>query len=683
MCVCVFFQRMCATNNMCMCHLWRDIFNGRTHHPHPDALTPTHTPTTTQPHTKPHANLHQPSFFECRTRKGFFPVEIKIFFEVGPEKMMLEFSESGHPIFPATSPLSRGQLKRKGHGKMSIHYCANLETILTVFRTIISVNQLSLYGAVVEKCEEYETFHDRTGQPVVGGQSSSPFVPSVSKTEVPLDCDDLVRKDLLLQQYGERIEKLSQQDKLSKNCMDAGFLNVVEIGQYFMTEDTAEFSQFTDAVYTLPREEGASEPKGWIRGNTKIGPVLEVATCCLHGMHGVEIRIMPMNKDNSHSWDRISHGSNKLVTNLNNSEQEISKVQFKENALKLDARDFACRSKTKAKPQRRELAGPSTRTIPVGERTWIDVEAGEYVSKKLIHHLRHGNLPRENHGAIEFWKIKDNLQKHFPHCPHWSDDKWKKTMTGGGGNKKRYLYCTDSSGTILYPRALQGHSGRNLIDPTLQDNVRIPNNFFQYIYHVGCAINLHSIINSGLVPGGQNLSNRQTVLFLLVDTMEQNHQDPETIDLNAPRHAQYMHKSWKRHQNTVYWIDINLALKKGLKFYQTRSNAILLHETLTAYCIPKVVRMETGEVIYEKVYASPRSPPKISLKHDWMKELGSEHAQRSEVGKLSRSFQSNRSTPNPDHDRTGQPVVGTDRTGQPVVGTDPRIASSGRKTSHS
>ena len=103
-------------------------------------------------------------------------------------------------------------------------------------------------------------------------------------------------------------------------------MNVVEIGQYFWTKDTAEFSQFTDAVacreYTLPRKEGASEPKGWIRGNTKIGPVLKVATCCLHGKYGVEIRIMSMNKDNSHSWVRISHGLNKLVTNLNNNEQE-------------------------------------------------------------------------------------------------------------------------------------------------------------------------------------------------------------------------------------------------------------------------------------------------------------------------------------------------------------------------
>ena len=83
------------------------------------------------------------------------------------EKMMLEFEESGHSIFRATSPLSRGQLKSKSHGKLSIHYCADLETIQTVFRTIVSVNQLSLHGAVAEMCEEYETFNDRTGQPVV------------------------------------------------------------------------------------------------------------------------------------------------------------------------------------------------------------------------------------------------------------------------------------------------------------------------------------------------------------------------------------------------------------------------------------------------------------------------------------------------------------------------------------
>ena len=202
----------------------------------------------------------------------------------------------------------------------------------------------------------------------------------------------------------------------------------------------------------------------------------------------------------------------------------------------------------------------------------------------------------------------------------------------------------------LYFRALQGLSGRNLIDPSLQDNVVIPSNFFQHIYHIGCAFNLYSIINSGLIPGGQSLSKRQTVLFLPVDPRDKSHKDPDVIDLSVPRHAQYLHKAWKRQQDAVFWVDINLAIEKGLKFYQTRSNAIIRQETLPPFWIPKVVRMETGEVIYEKVYMSPRPPPKMSLKHEWKRELGSEHAQRSEVGQLSRSFQSNQPILNPNRE---------------------------------
>ena len=369
----------------------------------------------------------------------------------------------------------------------------------------------------------------------------------------------------------------------------------------------------------------------------------------------MEIRIESVNKDNSHAWVRISHGLNKLVTNLNNNEQETSEMQFEEYALRLNAGDFASRTKAKAKPQRRDPVSSSARTIPIGERTWTGVEPGEYsisdyeVSKELIRLLRHGSLPRDDDGAIEFWKIKDNLQKHFLYCHHWSDEKWKKSMARGGGNKKRYQYL----------RALQGPSGCNLFDPTLQDNVIIPDGFFKYIYPVGCAINVHSIINSGFIPGGQNMSNRQTVFFLLVDPMDKNHKDLDTIDLSVPRHAQCMHKAWKKHQNMVYWVEINLAQKKGLKFFQTRSNAIILHETLPAYCIPIVVRMEIGEVIYEKVYMSPRPPPKISLKHDWIKELGSEVARQpeGEVARQAEGSQPTQPNPNPNHDRTVKPVV--------------------------
>ena len=110
-----------------------------------------------------------------------------------------------------------------------------------------------------------------------------------------------------------------------------------------------------------------------------------------------------------------------------------------------------------------------------------------------------------------------------------------------------------------------------------------------------------------------------------------------------------------------------------MKFCQTRSNAIILQETLPAFCNPKVVRMETGEVIYEKVYMSPRPPPKISLKNDWKRELGSEHAQRPEIVQQSRGFQSNQPIPNPRRNRSGQPVVRADT----------RIVQDGRKKSRS
>ena len=134
------------------------------------------------------------------------------------------------------------------------------------------------------------------------------------------------------------------------------------------------------------------------------------------------------------------------------------------------------------------------------------------------------------------------------------------------------------------------------------------------------------------------MSRRQTVFFLPIDPRDKDHKDPEHIDFSVPRRARYVHSAWKKHQDAVYWVDINLAIEKGLTFYQTRSNAIILQGTLPAYCTPKVERLKTGEVLYERPYLSPRPPPKISLRHDhdWTRgndQLGSTVEQHP-VGKL-------------------------------------------------
>ena len=101
-----------------------------------------------------------------------------------------------------------------------------------------------------------------------------------------------------------------------------------------------------------------------------------------------------------------------------------------------------------------------------------------------------------------------------------------------------------------------------------------------------------------------------------VDPRDESHKDPEYIDFSAPRLARYLHTTWKRHQDEVFWVDIDLSIKEGLTFCQTRLNAIVLQGTLPAHCDLKVERLKTGEKLCERQYLSPRPPPKISLKHD-------------------------------------------------------------------
>ena len=494
-------------------------------------------------------------------------------------------------------------------------------------------------------CEEFENHQDGSGEPeILMGQS---IVLGEITAENPLQNENSSNHQILWQQYMERIESLSPESKVSGFCMEAGFMRVVEVGQYFITKDTGDFRQFRSVAcreYTLPRDDPASQPKGWIQGNMRIGPVLEVTTSFQHFKYGIEIRIWSVGQDNSQSWVRISYGTNKYVIDSNHNNTEIPADPHEDQTSQTSVKAIAARSKAKAKPQKREPVDTPT-VIPMHERKWIDVEPSEPtlashdLSKKVISLLRHNQtVQREDDGAIQFWRIKFHLRNRSSQVQHWSDERWKSCLAAGGGSKRRYQNCSDNSGTILYLRALQGHSGHILIDPTLQDNVLIQCGIFHYIYHIGCAFNLHSITDNGLIPGGQDLSRRQTVFVLPIDPRDENHKDPEHIDFSVPRRARYVHSAWKKHQDAVFWVDIDLAIKEALTFYQTRSNAIILQGTLPAYCIPKVVRLKTGEVFYEKSFMSPRPPPKISLRHDhdWTRgndELGSTVEQQP-VGKL-------------------------------------------------
>ena len=172
-----------------------------------------------------------------------------------------------------------------------------------------------------------------------------------------------------------------------------------------MTKDTGDFRQFQSVAcgeYTLPRDDQASQPKGWIQGNMRIGPVLEVTTSLKNFKYGIEIRIESVNQDDSHSWIRISHGTVKYVVDSNQNNTEIPADPQEEQTPPTSTSVVAARSKAKAKP--------------IHQRRWIDIEPSKQdldsydLSKKVINLLRHNQtLQREEDGAIQFCKIKFHL----------------------------------------------------------------------------------------------------------------------------------------------------------------------------------------------------------------------------------------------------------------------------------
>ena len=168
------------------------------------------------------------------------------------------------------------------------------------------------------------------------------------------------------------------------------------------------------------------------------------------------------------------------------------------------------------------------------------------------------------------------------------------------------------------------------------------------------------------------MSKRQTVFFsfcLLIQEMKVT----ETLNvLTSLYHVS--HDTCTVHGRGIktgfFWVDIDLGIKEGLAFYQTRSNAIILQGTLPAHFISKVERVKTGEMLYERRYLSPRPPPEISLRHDhnWTKgnDQSGSTVEHQPVGKIvqqsfgeaprAESSKPTQSKPNPIVDRTGKPV---------------------------
>ena len=231
--------------------------------------------------------------------------------------MILNFSESGHPVFRGCSAFERWYLKSKGKGKLSIHFNGSDETVEV---TVISVNELSVYGAVADMCGDWAREISRnskgTGEPGAPENLETMVKPPEVSTRDQTSQTDAGVQGNLLRQYDQEFTDLPEHVQLTTLCSNAGLAKTVEKGQNFTTLDGEEHDRLKGSCreHTLPRSDQLSQVKGWIRGNTRIGPVLDVMVCYHQGSCGIEIKIGFLFGDKTCSWVQIVNGINKYVT---------------------------------------------------------------------------------------------------------------------------------------------------------------------------------------------------------------------------------------------------------------------------------------------------------------------------------------------------------------------------------
>ena len=172
--------------------------------------------------------------------------------------------------------------------------------------------------------------------------------------------------------YERKFGQLSEDQKLSKLCSDAGLKLVEQKRQYFNTLETEEGQQMQHLCreYTMPRNEKKTRVRGWFRKNTRIGPVLNVKVCHHDVRYSIEVQLPSMFQDHTVSWVRIVNCVDKHVTESMPTAEEEDIASGKPIA--------------KARPRQKPTVTLTSVSIPVTERKWIDIETQRSHDQKVL-----------------------------------------------------------------------------------------------------------------------------------------------------------------------------------------------------------------------------------------------------------------------------------------------------------
>ena len=247
---------------------------------------------------------------------------------------------------------------------------------------------------------------------------------------------------------------------------------------------------------TLPRDEKRTlSKKTWIESDARFGPCLGQKVCKTHGRYSVEVKVPPFFEDQTTSWTWIVNGVEKYV-------KEAMPIQEEGIAWV----EPAAKAKTKVKPS----STSNWNFIPMAQRKWIDIEGKRskdpycfQMSKFITQVLRHKEAGPEGDAGFPCDRIdekckevlsedsrywSDEAEQKLSMASCWSTEKCVDVLSKGGGQKKRFPYCSKPicPETLLFLQASQvhsgkAHSGKARINPALQDNVLSPKDFTKYV----------------------------------------------------------------------------------------------------------------------------------------------------------------------------------------------------------
>ena len=174
------------------------------------------------------------------------------------------------------------------------------------------------------------------------------------------------------------------------------------------------------------------------------------------------------------------------------------------------------------------------------------------MSKQLSTLLRHGHLPREDDGAIEFWRLKEYLRNDLVQSQHWSGEKWRSTMAKGGGKQEKIsiLYWSIRTGKSWFPSSSRSSRTQSHWSFITGPYVYSERPLRVHLSHRMCdQFTLHHEFR--IDTRRTKFEQKTDGILHVCGSMNKEHKDPDVIDLDAPRLAWNKQKVWKKHRNTV------------------------------------------------------------------------------------------------------------------------------------